>query len=75
MSDDALAGVLPPSSYAFSFYAGDFYLYAAPGALGQATSKVIHYDPVTKTADQGYLPDAGITIVGAGVSTCAPVHK
>ena len=31
ISDNQLSGVSPPSDWAFSFWGGDFYLYAAPG--------------------------------------------
>ena len=76
LSDDVLIGVLPPDNWAFSFWAGDLYLYAGPLGLGKPHSKVLRFDPVSKALDKGYVPDVGFTIIGAGVSTCAPiVHK
>jgi hypothetical protein len=73
LSDHALVGVSPPSSWAFSFWGGDFYLYAAPGSNASGNSSVIKYDPVKQTVDPTYVADVGFTIVGAGVSTCAPI--
>lgn len=72
-----LAGVNAGDAWAFSFYGGDFYVYtavpAAPGGPPLATkgSTVTRYRPsdgsVTVVKD-----NLGFTIVGAGVSTCAP---
>jgi hypothetical protein len=69
ISDFELSGVSPPSSWAWSFWGGDFYLYAAD--IGN--SRVIKYSPATNAVDQNYVSDTGFTIVGAGVSTCAPI--
>lgn len=71
LSDFELKGVSPPSDWAFSFWGGDFYLYASDGG----NSHVVHYDPIKKTVDSAYVPDTGMTIIGAGVSTCAPTTK
>jgi hypothetical protein len=66
----AMSGVMPPSDWAFSFWGGHFYLYTAPG---QGTgSDVIDYDPTTGSTTLTYMTSIGFTIVGAGVSTCAP---
>jgi hypothetical protein len=70
VSDNMLAGVPPPAAWAFSFWGGSFYLYDA-GALTK--SHVVSYDPTTGAIDTMYVPNAGIIIVGAGVSTCAPI--
>ncbi len=70
LSDQALAGVTPPAAWAFSFWGGAFYLYAA-GQFGK--SHVIYYNPTTQAVDTMYVPNTGIIIVGAGVSTCAPI--
>jgi hypothetical protein len=52
--------------YAFSFWGGDFYFYTAP----TSTTVVTHLETSTgKTTDSSPL---SFTIVGAGVSTCAP---
>jgi hypothetical protein len=71
LSDHELTGVTPPSDWAFSFWGGDFYLYAGPNFSG--TSSVIKYSPSTQAVDPNYVPDAGFLIIGAGVSTCAPI--
>lgn len=68
LSDDQLQGVSPPSSWAFSFWGGELYLYAA--TLGN--SRVVKFNPTTKALDASYISDVGFTIIGAGVSTCAP---
>jgi hypothetical protein len=50
-------------SWAFSFWAGGFYLFNS--------STIRHYDQ--QTGVKTIIPDVGFDIVGAGVSTCAPV--
>jgi predicted small lipoprotein YifL len=52
--------------YAFSFWGGDFYFYTAP----TDTTIVTHL--TTATGATTVSPKLGFTIVGAGVSTCAP---
>jgi hypothetical protein len=69
-TDVTLANVPSPNDWAFSFWGGEFYLYTSDGATN---SNVVHFDPVTKQADPSYVPDVGFIIVGAGVSTCAPI--
>jgi len=64
-----ITGLSTPSAWAFSFWGGSFYLYAA--SFGN--SNVTKYDPVANTIDNSYMVDVGFRIVGAGVSTCAPV--
>jgi hypothetical protein len=54
--------------YAFSFFGGDFYFYTAPTDM----TIVTHLETATgKTTVSAPLT---FTIVGAGVSTCAPVR-
>ncbi len=72
ISDTALKGFAPPNDWAFSFWGGNFYLYAYPNASGSPNSSVIQYDPNTGALDLAYVANAGFTIIGAGVSTCAP---
>ncbi len=57
------------SAWAFSRYAGRFYLFTSPG-LG-FTSKTTEYDPATDTSTLRDA-DVGFTIVGAGQSICVP---
>ena len=74
VSDNALDGFTPPSDWAFSFWGGDFYLYAFPVSVNNSSnSSVVHYSPATQAVDLSYVPDVGFTIIGAGVSTCAPL--
>jgi len=57
------------SGWAFAFWGGDFWLFTAP--LG--SSQITQYKPATSTTNV-VVPDVGgFTIVGAGVSTCAPI--
>jgi hypothetical protein len=59
--------------YAFSFWGGDFWFYTAfpsPTDPGASTS-ITHYVSATGVATE-VMHDIGPTIVGAGVSTCAP---
>lgn len=68
-----LPQVETPSAWAFSFWGGDFYLYTAPSALTGRGSTVSRYRPSDGSVDTAYVRDVGFRIVGAGVSTCAPV--
>jgi hypothetical protein len=58
------------SAYAFSFWGGDFWFYTA--TVGEAASKVTRYKAATDGSIGVVVENAGMTIVGAGVSTCAP---
>jgi hypothetical protein len=71
-----LPAVEIPSAWAFSFWGGDFYLYTAPDQSTHPgrTTNVSRYRPSDGTTDAAYLTNIGFTIVGAGVSTCAPVE-
>jgi hypothetical protein len=63
-------GITIGSGWAFAFWGGDFYLFTAP----TGKSRIDKYSPATKT-NTLVLPVAGANvIVGAGVSTCAPVE-
>jgi hypothetical protein len=75
VSSKPLAQVESPSFWAFSFWGGDFYLYTAPDATTNPgrTTNVTHYSPGAGTADTAYMTNIGFRIVGAGVSTCAPI--
>ncbi|MDI1450527.1 hypothetical protein [Polyangium sp. 6x1] len=66
-----ITGLETPSAWAFSFWGGSFYLYAAAGL---SNSNVTKYDPTTGNIDNAYMSDIGFRIVGAGVSTCAPLE-
>ena len=75
VSSKPLAQVETPSFWAFSFWGGDFYLYTAPDATMNPgrTTNVTHYSPGSGAADTAYMTNIGFRIVGAGVSTCAPI--
>ena len=66
-----ITGLDTPSAWAFSFWGGSFYLYAASSG---SNSTVTKYDPVADTIDNNYMSNTGMQIVGAGVSTCAPLE-
>lgn len=68
-----LPRVETPQAWAFSFWGGDFYLYTAPSALLGRTTNVTRYRPSDGSVDPAYMTDIGFRIVGAGVSTCAPI--
>lgn len=58
------------SGYAFAHWGGDFWVFLYKS--GQASTTVYQIDGATG-ALEGMTPATGRTIVGAGVSTCAPV--
>jgi hypothetical protein len=63
--------VIPTSiarAYAFAFWGGEFWLFTSES--GQGDSVVSRYNPITKVLSKATVFDG--TIVGAGVSTCAP---
>jgi hypothetical protein len=69
IANSALPGVEQGGAWAFAFWAGDFYLFTAP-AGGHTPTLIQRYQPADGTiVDVSSIPD---TIVGAGVSTCAP---
>jgi hypothetical protein len=74
-SSTPLAQVETPRFWAFSFWGGKFYLYTCPDTTlqPQRTSNVNVYDPMTGAVDPAYMTNVGFRIVGAGVSTCAPL--
>lgn len=53
-------------AFAFTQWAGEFYIFT-----GESTSTVTRYSPSTDTSTV-VVENAGILIVGAGTSTCAP---
>lgn len=56
------------SAFAIAQWGGDFFLFTAP--LGNRTT-VTRYSPATDTSTV-VVEDAGLLIIGAGTSTCAP---
>lgn len=71
-----LTGVYAGTAWAFSFYGGDFFIYTnAAGSSGlpkdNGGSDVTKYSPADGSITV-VKSKIGFTIVGAGVSTCAP---
>ncbi len=69
--DKSLTGVNTGLAWAFSFWGGDFWFYTSDGLTPSKVSRL-------KTSSDGSISTAvanvcGIRIVGAGVSTCAPL--
>jgi hypothetical protein len=65
-----LAQVKTGSAFAFSFWGGDFWFYTAQK---DRSSSVTRYQTSGDKSLTVVKPDVGFAIVGAGVSTCAPV--
>ena len=59
------------TGFAYAFWGGDFWVFTAPNGT---SSQVDRFDPVAGIATTE-LSDVGFKIVGAGVSTCAPVTR
>jgi hypothetical protein len=66
LSSHQLAAGSNPSSFAFAFWGGEFWIFTGTG-----NSTVTEYDPASQTEKD--VTTAPIEIVGAGVSTCAPL--
>jgi hypothetical protein len=67
---DVLPGVVAGDGWAFGFWGGDFYTFTGP-ASGAKGTVVNRFDPTTQVITR-VAAFADDTIVGAGVSTCAP---
>ena len=60
-------------SYAFAHWGGVFYIFqSTTDNGGQLTSQVLRFNPVDGTATP-VVNNSPYQVVGAGVSTCAPV--
>jgi hypothetical protein len=59
-----------PRAWAFAFWGGDFWVFLMKGT--ETSTTIYQYDAATGTP-KGSKAAPGRTIVGAGVSTCAPV--
>lgn len=74
LSKTALPDIQIGSAWAFAFWGGDFWLFTSPDG---GHSRIDRYRPNPGSPSDGattlMVPDAGLEIVGAGVSTCAPV--
>ncbi len=67
LSDEPVE-VPPPTAWAFAHWGGRYYLFDAPGKLN---SRLYRHTPGQPIELQ--IEDTGHRIVGAGVSTCAPL--
>ncbi len=76
LSSTKLPAVETPTAWAFSFWGGDFYLYTAPDPTFEPgrTTNVTRFRPSDGSVDAAYMENIGFRIVGAGVSTCAPLE-
>ncbi len=64
----SIAGM--PTAWAFAFWGGDFWVFLAKGT--ETSTTIYQYDAATGMMKSS-KPAPGRLIVGAGVSTCAPV--
>lgn len=75
LADYSLSGLPPLGSsgyaYAFAFWGGSFYIFYQVDEYDDSTN-VWKLDPNGTLSK--YIPNTGLRIVGAGVSTCAPVE-
>jgi hypothetical protein len=73
LSPKKLGGLSDVGAFAFAFWGGKFWIFTASisGGGGSKVTRYSHEDGVSKVM----VPDAGFTIVGAGVSTCAPTRE
>jgi hypothetical protein len=60
------------AAYAFSFWGGDFWFYSASST--SAPSTVTRWRYATNRTYAQVVADTGMTIIGAGVSSCAPLN-
>lgn len=71
LSNHTVGNVPKPNAWAFSFWGGAFYFYTSDGF---SNSTVTRFDPTNNQVDNAYALQAPAIIVGAGVSTCAPLE-
>ena len=64
-----LDGVDTGAAYAFSFWGGDFYFYTSKDTGPSTVTRLRTADDTLEVV----IPKAEFRIVGAGVSTCAPL--
>jgi hypothetical protein len=60
-----------PAAWAFSHWGGDFWIFLQ--RQGEPSTTVWHLEPALGNRLTAAVPSSGMTIVGAGVSTCAPL--
>jgi len=62
------------AAWAFANWGGRFYVFLSVGSLFSTSANVYVFDPNTGAYDE-VLSNTGNVVVGAGVSTCAPVSS
>jgi hypothetical protein len=62
------------SGWAFAFWGGSFYLFTAPTGDSRVTKLTLDPNNPNMGTTTIEVPSVGYVIVGAGVSTCAPVE-
>jgi hypothetical protein len=70
---------LPPlngtvRAWAFAHWGGKFYIFVSTQILAVTHNNVLRLDPATGQTET-FLAETPYTVVGAGVSTCAPVYE
>jgi hypothetical protein len=68
IANNVLTNLPQDTGWAFAFWGGKFYLFTAP----TGSTIVTEFDPTTLA--QTTVASTGDIIVGAGVSTCAPMQ-
>ncbi len=68
-----LSGVETGSAWAFSFWGGDFWFYTAQGTSPSSVTRLRSTGGAGSSLGVS-MPNVGFRIVGAGVSTCAPLE-
>ncbi len=61
----------PRMAYAFAFWGGDFWIFTSRGTFFASGTDVSRFTPGQPAAA---VSTFGSTVVGAGVSTCAPAE-
>lgn len=61
-----------PAAWAFAFWGGDFWVFLAKQDVFGATPTTVYQFDAANGTLKGMTPTTNRTIVGAGVSTCAP---
>jgi hypothetical protein len=75
-SPQTMWGVKQPIAWAFAFWGGHFYLFTTDydGATDTTSCSVADYDPASGLVNAAYSTNIGFNVIGAGVSTCAPIQ-
>jgi hypothetical protein len=71
IASSPLPGLLPGMDYAFAFWGGDFYIFTSTDGN---SSQVTRFSPSDGSMTVVLQTPFGQAIVGAGVSTCAPMQ-